>query len=375
MSVVIDVSGVPLDRVSFAVSPLAELGAALHVLAEPSHHPGLLDWATRTRAHLPPDLADRLHEADILWRSTRSDLFLPGGAAPGPEAGGLEARGLEAAVLKEELDAWDRLDDDAFVVAAVEISCATSFAHSSPSPLRRAEDRRRARELAAARGLRQAAFADRLLEDPQKVRAWLRRLLEDCEQHFFGEVWQRVRSRLTADARHKNELLKHRGLAHAVAAVSSAITLDTERHLLVIDKLQDGRVRATSAGLAFVPTAFGWPHLVVRDAHGDRPVLQYPVAVPELPPALSLAVVQQRLEAVAHPLRLRLCRTLARGPHSTTELADANGLTAPEVSRHLGVLKKAGLTRARRQGRYVFHELDIELVGRLGADLLGNALR
>ncbi|MFC5145570.1 DUF5937 family protein [Streptomyces aureoversilis] len=385
MSVVIDVSDVPLDRVSFAVSPLAELGAALHVLAEPSHHPGLLDWAVRTRTHLPPDLADRLHEADILWRSTRSDLFLPGSAAAGltglgPKGAGLKAADLKVADLgvadlKEELDAWDRLDDDAFVVAAVEISCATSFAHPRPSPLRRAEDRRRARELAAARGLRQAAFADRLLEDPQKVRAWLRRLLEDCEQHFFGEVWQRVRPQLTADARHKNELLKHRGLAHAVASVSSAITLDTERHLLVIDKLQDGRVRATSTGLVFLPTAFGWPHLVVRDAHGDRPVLQYPVAVPELPPALSLAVVRQRLEAVAHPLRLRLCRTLARGPHSTTELADANGLTAPEVSRHLGVLKKAGLTRTRRQGRYVFHELDIELVGRLGADLLGNALR
>ncbi|WP_190022402.1 DUF5937 family protein [Streptomyces hiroshimensis] len=360
MSVVIDVSDVPPERVSFAVSPLAELGAALHVLAEPSHHPGLLEWATRTRDLLPPDLADRLYEADILWRSTRSDLFLPGTAAAG---------------LGEELDAWDRLDDDAFVVAAVEISCATSFAHPRPSPLRRAEDRRRARELAAARGLRQAAFADRLLEDPHAVRTWLRRLLEECEQLFFGEVWQQVRPRLAADARHKNELLRHRGLGDAVAAASPAITLDAGRNHLVVDKLQDGRVKASASGLVFLPTAFGWPHLVIRDAHGDRPVLQYPVAVPELPPVLSLATVQQRLEAVAHPLRLRLCRTLARGPHSTTELADANGLTAPEVSRHLGVLKKAGLTRTRRQGRYVFHELDIDLVGRLGADLLGNALR
>ncbi|MEV6774658.1 DUF5937 family protein [Streptomyces syringium] len=360
MSVVIDVSDVPLERISFAISPLAELGAVLHVLAEPSHHPGLLEWATETRLALPPDLADRLYEADILWRSTRSDLFLPG---------------HPAADLKEELDAWDRLDDDAFVVAAVEISCATSFAHSTPSPVHRTEDRRRARELAAARGLRQAAFADRLLEDPQQVRAWLRRLLEDCEQAFFGEIWQRVRVRLAADARHKNEMLKHRGLGQAVAEASPAITLDTARDCLVVDKLQDGRVTGSGTGIVFLPTAFGWPHLVVRDAHGDRPVLQYPLAVPELPSVLSLATVQQRLEAVAHPLRLRLCRTLARGPHSTTELADANGLTAPEVSRHLGVLKKAGLTRTRREGRYVLHELDIELVGRLGADLLGNALR
>ncbi|MGK5632161.1 DUF5937 family protein [Streptomyces sp. URMC 123] len=360
MSVVIDVSDVPLDRVVFGVSPLAELGAALHVLAEPSHHPGLLEWATETRAGLPPDLAERLYEADILWRSTRSDLFLPG---------------TEAAGLAEELDAWDRLDDDAFVVAAVEISCASSFPGPEPSPLRRPEDRRRARELAAARGLRQAAFADRLLADPAGVRAWLRRLVEDCERVFFGELWERVRPRLAADARHKGELLKHHGLARAVTAASPAITLDAARGRLVVDKLQDGRVSASDAGLVFLPTAFGWPHLVVRSAHGDRPVLQYPVATPETPPALTLAAVQQRLDAVAHPLRLRLCRTLARGPHSTTELANASGVTAPEVSRHLGVLKKAGLTRIRREGRYVLHELDIDRVGRLGADLLGNALR
>ncbi|MGW1376871.1 DUF5937 family protein [Streptomyces sp. NPDC002446] len=360
MSVVIDVSNVPLERISFGVSPLAELGAALHVLAEPSHHPGLLDWAVETRAGLPPDLADRLYEADLLWRSTRSDLFLPA---------------IATTDLTEELDAWDRMDDDAFVVAVVEVSCATSFTHPEPSPLHRAEDRRRARELAAGRGVRQAAFVDRLLTEPQKVRSWLRRLLEDCADAFFEELWQRVRPQLATDARHKSDILRHHGLERAATAVSPALTLDAARGHLVVDKLQDGWVRASDTGFLFLPTAFGWPHLVVRDAHGDRPVLQYPVASPDLPPTLSLTTVQQRLEAVAHPLRLRLCRTLARGPHSTKELADANGLTAPEVSRHLAILKKAGLTRTRREGRYVLHELDIDLVSRLGADLLGNALR
>ncbi|MBT2385620.1 DUF5937 family protein [Streptomyces sp. ISL-11] len=360
MSVVIDISDLPLERVSFAVSPLAELGALLHVLAEPSHHPGLREWAAETTGALSPDLADRLHEADILWRSTRSDLFLPSGGVGD---------------LSGELDALDRLDDDSFVVAAVEISCSTSFGHPRPSPLRDTRDRRRARELAAARGLRQAAFADRLLDDPPAVRAWLRNLLEDCEQAFFGEVWQRVRAQLSADARDKTQVLGRQGLAQALAAVSPAISLDSAHARIVIDKLQDGRVTGTEAGLVFLPTAFGWPHLVVRDAHGDRPVVQYPAALPNESPSLPLETVQQRLEAVAHPVRLRLCRTLARGAHSTTELADAYGLTPPEVSRHVAVLKKAGLIKTRREGRYVLHELDLQLVSRLGPDLLGNALR
>ncbi|KOG88189.1 hypothetical protein ADK38_21180, partial [Streptomyces varsoviensis] len=60
MSVDIDITGLPLERISFSPSPLAELGAMLHALSEPGHHPGLHGWATATAASLKPDLADRL---------------------------------------------------------------------------------------------------------------------------------------------------------------------------------------------------------------------------------------------------------------------------------------------------------------------------
>ncbi len=41
----IDIGGLPPGRLRFAASPLAELTAMLHVLAEPGHHPQLADWA------------------------------------------------------------------------------------------------------------------------------------------------------------------------------------------------------------------------------------------------------------------------------------------------------------------------------------------
>ncbi len=360
MSVDIDITGLPLERIGFCPSPLAELGAMLHALSEPGHHPGLHGWATATAASLKPDLADRLTEADFLWRSARSDILLP--SVPG-------------ATLAEELDALDRIDDETFVSAAFEITCSAEYGSEVPSPLIDAAQRARVRELSAARGPKQADFTDRMLEDPRALRAWLRRLLEDCEQAFFGDTWERVRGQLAADARHKADLLRRKGLAEALAAVSPAVTLSEDGSRVVVDKLASARTSAYGGALTFVPTAFGWPHLFVLHRPGWSPVIQYPIASPELPEVMALQVVQQRLEALAHPIRMRLCRTLARGPHTTGELAAAYGLTPPEVSRHIAILKKAGLLSTRRRGRYVLHQLDLTVVAHIGSDFLQSILR
>jgi DNA-binding transcriptional ArsR family regulator len=367
MANVIDITGLPPERIVFAPSPLAELGAALHALSEPGHHPGLHGWVTATSASLKTDLADRLCEADFLWRTARSDLLVP--ARPG-------------ATLAQELDVMDTIDDERFVAAAFEITCSASYTRSTPSPLVDADERAKVREMAAARGPRQAAFTDRMLTDPDGLRVWLRRLFEDCEEAFFGDIWRRVGIQLAADARHKTELLRHKGLAETLSATSTALALedapDGGRRILV-DKLAGGRTTAfanpADPGITFLPTSFGWPHLVVSYAPGWRPVLQYPLAGPELPAPAELELVQQRLEALGHPMRMQLCRSLSRGPHTTGELATAFGITSPEVSRHLAILKKAGLLQTRRRGRYVLHQLDLQVVARLGSDFLEGVLR
>ncbi|MFE7526910.1 DUF5937 family protein [Kitasatospora sp. NPDC057542] len=365
MSVTIDITGLPDGRLLFAPSPLAELNAMLHVLAEPAHHPALHGWAGSTATVIPPELSERLLEADFLWRSSRADFLVPG---------------LPGATLAEELDAVDRIDDELYVAAALITTCGSSRLTSRMgSPLTDPAANERARELALARGPRQAAFADRLLADPPAVRALVRRMLEDCRSAFFADAWQRVLPDLAADARRKADLLARHGLADALADISPSVSLDQGgdgRRRIVIDKLQDNTAGGTDAGgVTFIPTAFGRPHLLVVHARGWRPVLQYPVGETGLPEPVSLALVQQRLEALAHPVRLRLARTMARGPHTTGELASAWQLSAPEVSRHLAVLRKAGLLTTRRRGRYMLYELDLAGSARLGSDFLEAVLR
>ncbi|MBB5932089.1 helix-turn-helix domain-containing protein [Streptomyces echinatus] len=361
MTLRIDIGGLPAEPVRFAPSPLAELTAMLHVLAEPGHHPQLADWAGGVWAGLRPELAERLREAECLWRSSQADFLLP--ARP-------------RSTLAEELDDVDRIDDETYVTAALVITCGGKRVRlAAPSPLTDAAARERALDLAQARGPRQEAFTERLLADPAAVRARVRDTLEQCAEAFFDAAWADVTVRLATDLRLKNDLLRRQGVGAALASVSGAVSLAPDGDCIIVDKLQDKATAAHGGGVTFIPSVFGSPHLVVVHAPGWHPVVQYPVAGPSPSEPVSLDTVTLRLEALAHPVRLRLLRTLARGPHTTGELAHSWELSAPEVSRHLAVLRRAGLLTARRHGRYVRHTLNLSELTALGTDLLTAVLR
>ncbi|MGP4011729.1 DUF5937 family protein [Streptomyces sp. 4N124] len=368
MSVSIDIAGLRPERVAVVPSPLAELGMALHALSEPGHHPGLQGWVTSVTARLDSYLADRMCEADFLWRTTFADLFLPYAGIPGGAT-------LPGATLAEELDLLDKLTDEQFVDAALEFTCALPYEVPGPPVLADAELRRRALELAAARGPQQLQFGRRLLDDPPRIRAWLRQFLQDCDEAFFADTWSRLRHQLTADARHKTDLLRHKGLGQALAAVSPAVVLDEAAGRITIDKLRQGHSVICDRSLLLVPTSLGWPHLQVLHRHGWQPVLHYPVGSPELAAPPSVEQLTLRMTALSHPVRMQLCRNLARTTYTTSELVQIHGMTAPEISRHLSVLKKAGLITTRRRGRYVLYQLDVTVMARLGSDFLEALLR
>ncbi|SEG68217.1 DNA-binding transcriptional regulator, ArsR family [Actinacidiphila yanglinensis] len=361
MTLRIGIGGPQPGQLRFAASPLAELTAMLHVLAEPAHHPQLAGWAGDVWAGLPPELAERLREAEFLWRSSRADFLVP--ARPRP-------------TLAEELDDVDRIDDETYVTAALITTCGSNRVHfAAPSPLADVTARERALDLAQARGALQEAFAERLLADPAAVRARVRDTLEQCAEAFFDAAWAGVAVQLATDLRLKNDLLKRQGVGAALASISGAVALAPDGNCIIVDKLQDNATAAQGSGVTFLPSVFGRPHLVAVHAPGWQPVLQYPVAEPGPPEPVSLETVTLRLEALAHPVRLRLLRTLARGPHTTGELAHAWELSPPEVSRHLAILRRAGLLTARREGRYVRYTVNVGDLTELGGDLLAAVLR
>ncbi len=63
------------------------------------------------------------------------------------------------------------------------------------------------------------------------------------------------------------------------------------------------------------------------------------------------------LGALAEPNRLRIVEFLRGGPRSVNEIVDKLELPQPLVSKHLRVLREAGLVRSRAQAQQRVYEL------------------
>lgn len=68
------------------------------------------------------------------------------------------------------------------------------------------------------------------------------------------------------------------------------------------------------------------------------------------------------LKALAHPSRLFIVDELARGERSVRELTDLIGVEMPTVSRHLSMLRNAGILADNKRGLQVFYSLRVPCV-------------
>lgn len=84
---------------------------------------------------------------------------------------------------------------------------------------------------------------------------------------------------------------------------------------------------------------------------------------PEVRPLREhLIASRDLLTALADPARQDLVQVLARGELNVGQIAARVTLSRPTVSHHLHILRRAGLLRARKQGREVYYRLNKERV-------------
>lgn len=72
---------------------------------------------------------------------------------------------------------------------------------------------------------------------------------------------------------------------------------------------------------------------------------------------LEVGPLSRSLKALGDGTRLRMIALLAHGELCVCHLESALGLTQSNTSRHLAVLRAAGLVETRRQGGWVFYRL------------------
>ncbi len=75
---------------------------------------------------------------------------------------------------------------------------------------------------------------------------------------------------------------------------------------------------------------------------------------------MSTKTVNQKFLALADPARLDIVRRLARGPQTAGQLAQPYNISRPAISRHLRVLREAGIAHAEVRGREWWYSINTE---------------
>lgn len=76
-------------------------------------------------------------------------------------------------------------------------------------------------------------------------------------------------------------------------------------------------------------------------------------------------VAARVFKALGHPARLMMVDELSRGERCVCELKALVGFEMPTVSRHLAVLREAGVVEDEKRGQQVFYRLRTRCVVRL----------
>lgn len=70
--------------------------------------------------------------------------------------------------------------------------------------------------------------------------------------------------------------------------------------------------------------------------------------------------IAEVLKAMADPTRLKILHSLQQGERCVSDILEVVGGSQANVSKHLSVLKRAGLVESRRDGLNVFYEISDE---------------
>jgi DNA-binding transcriptional ArsR family regulator len=358
MAVSVIVENMPPSAVRVGVSPLAELTARLHASTERDHHRQVQPVDEPAPG---ADLVEQMHCWAPLWAAYQARFLLPGAPLPQEPALGRP--------LAQELAAVAGLPLPVFVEHA---AYAIRSGNSGPPLDRLLDDPDQQRHLRRAARLRSTArsdLADRLLDAPATFRTDLLDFLARYAETCFDPDWRHLQPRLQAQVHRLRIRIRDRDAATALAELSpSATALDMPRRVL-FDKLHTGVVRLDRRPCLVVPSHYCWPHLLVKHEPGWPVIIQYGVQATHGATEPSLALLRARLQALADPARIRLCRLIAREALTTLDLAQRSGMTEPQVSRHLRQLRDAALVRPERDGRLVHYHLDLESIRNLGQDL------
>lgn len=99
------------------------------------------------------------------------------------------------------------------------------------------------------------------------------------------------------------------------------------------------------------------------------------VPVPHPLPDPLAELIAQRFRILSEPMRIKLLDHLREGEASVQELQDAVGASQQNVSKHLGLLREAGMVSRTKHGNRSFYAIADEAIFTLCEHVCGGLQR
>jgi DNA-binding transcriptional ArsR family regulator len=303
-----DVAGVRL-----AVSPVNETVMSMWALASPVYHAVHLPWIDRARVTLRrPEVAARVRP---LVELARPRCWLPDFLTP---------------AARPNVEMAEQLDQIAATPPTVVVQ--DLLATTPRRPL--------------------SPFGQALLADPRGLLPQLVDALRVWYDEAIAPDWPRIRALLDADVAYRAAQLAENGAGRFFEQLHPSLRWHGDR--VISDDPFERDFDLRDRGLALNPTVFSERRVLWNLLEDSLPAGAYPVrAIGTLwetaapPPGDPLA-------RVIGPGRAALLDLLDTAT-TTTDLARRTGMSAGNVSQHLGALHAAGLVDRSRQGRHVLY--------------------
>lgn len=348
------------EKVRFKYSVSQEMLWSLHILDDSSHHQDFLDWSLRINTALAPDLA-----TEIQYLATNFGQWGPFlnliETIEGEKILTWPQVEAELAQMGQALFVYYTLGRQVKVAELIKIvrqpAGIEAFLRSQPEPA-------------------QTDILRNLLLDPEYSRNKLITVLQDYWDSIFAQEMERIEEPLLASLEEKIALFKEAGLAALLDSLGLGIRLNQDA--IVGKAIVDDEITEIKLGFSevdyiqIIPTVFAFPHLF--PAFNDRNlILRYPCPYPEEPSCaglLSSKQLLQVLKALTDVTRLRILQMLANQSMYSRELATELGFSEPTISRHMHLLKEAGLVSVQRKDNCTYYQLRKKVFEAVGPSLL-----
>ncbi|MFE2296169.1 DUF5937 family protein [Streptomyces sp. NPDC059452] len=174
--------------------------------------------------------------------------------------------------------------------------------------------------------------------------------LRTYHQQFIAPLWDRIGAATLADLALRTRALMEGGTRTLLNSLRPMAVW--EPPVLTVDYPVERDLHLQGRGLLLVPSYFCWRRPITLADGQLRPVLIYPVDKTPSKPADSTGSLARMLgptrAALLYEAAVLTCPT-------TSELADATGVSLPSASQQLAVLRDGGLIASRRDGKRALH--------------------